>query len=94
MTTFEPPDATSSPESSSVTATVVNDNIETLAAKFKNMAEACPSVYRVAETTTEEMKVDNLGGLNEERIEDPRRYIAPAQSSLRSLAQVVSTETP
>ena len=93
MTTFEPPDVTCSPESSSVTATAVNDNIKSLATKFKDMAEACPSVYRVAETTTEGVKVDNYGGPNE-RIEDPGRYIAPAQSSLRSLAQVVSTKTP
>jgi len=84
MTTFEPPDATCNPESGSVTTAVLKDNIEPLPAESKD----------VAETTTEGMEVDTLGGLNEERIENLGRCIAPAQPSLRSLIKVISIETP
>ena len=71
----------------------LNNNIETLIAEPKSAAEACPSTCQMAETTTEEMEVGNLGSLSKARIEDLGRCVASPQSSLRPLIKVVSTET-
>ena len=62
------------PESDSVTTVVLNDNIEVLSAESKDMARVCPSMYQVAETTTEGMEVGNLGSLSKERVRDLGRY--------------------
>ena len=94
MITFEPPSTTCNSESGLVTTTVLDDNVETLSAKPKDMAGACPSTCQVAESMTKGMEVDNLGGLSKERIEDLGRCIALAQPYLYSLIQVVSTEIP
>ena len=77
-----------------MTTAVLNDNIETLAAESKDLAEAYLSTCQVAETTTDRTEVDSLGGLSKERIEGLGRCVAPPQSSLRLLIQVVSTEIP
>ena len=84
MTTLEPPDPTCNPESGSVTTGVLKDDTETLPAESED----------VADTRTEGREVDNLGGFNDERIENLGRCITPAQPFLRSLIQAISTETP
>ena len=93
-TTFESPGTTCNPESGSTTTVALNDNIEILTVESQDMAEACPSTCQMAETTTEEMEVGNLGGPSKERTEDLGRCVAPPQSSLRPLIQVVSTGIP